>query len=231
MQSDQASLDLTVVPNASLLGCISGRLRQVDVLIDARVAEDVSRRTIVDAKLRRRRIDVKDIESFEGMMKDCRAQRGVLVCSNGYTKAAKRRAQKSISITLLPEDEIEDANLSQWERCLGQCVSAGKTDRTHGWVLYDQVFSAESGNRPASLISVGKCDGCRDFHVWCWDCGQMLALEGNEAEAKCACDRFWLTAVEDEGEDEYGNQLTSVLLLKIAIPSGQWKVFDRRPLN
>jgi hypothetical protein len=77
------------------VGAITGIKRQVDVLIDARVAEDVLRRVIVDAKFRRRKIDVTDVEAFEGMMKDCRAQRGLLVCSNGFTEAALRRAQEA----------------------------------------------------------------------------------------------------------------------------------------
>lgn len=231
LESDHATNELTVVPNAKLLGCLSGRVRQVDVLIDARVQEDVSRRIIVDAKYRKRRVDVKDVEAFEGMMRDCRAHRGILICANGYTRTAARRAQQAIAIKLLPASAIEELDLSQWERCSGRCLTTGKSPVKHGWVLYDQVFSASHVSEPSSLVGIGKCDECGDFHMWCWDCGQKHALEGDAAEVKCDCDRFWVTAVEDEGEDAFGQRLTAVLLLVVHLPSGAWNVIDRKPLN
>lgn len=231
MHSETASSDLTVVPNAKLSGCISGTTRQVDVLIDSRLEENVKRRTIVDAKLRRRKIDVKDVEAFEGMMKDCRAHRGIIVCANGYTGAAKRRAQEAITISLVQASEIDELDLSQWESCMGQCAEARNAGKPPGWVLFDQVYSVGSLELPSSLVAVGKCDVCHDFHVSCWDCGQHLVLLGDEGEAKCDCDRFWLSAVDSEGNDEYGNPLKSVLLIVVALPSGQPNVLDRRPLN
>src|SRR6059058_4925408 len=55
LQSERATDAVTIIPNTKLVGCITGIKRQVDVLIDARFQEDVSRRVIVDAKLRKRR--------------------------------------------------------------------------------------------------------------------------------------------------------------------------------
>lgn len=40
--------------------------RQIDVLVDARVSEDNTRRVIIDAKYRARRVDVREVETFEG---------------------------------------------------------------------------------------------------------------------------------------------------------------------
>jgi hypothetical protein len=231
IQSENASGELTVVPNVRLRGSISGRMRQVDVLIDARLEEDVARRTIVDAKLRSRPINIKDVEAFEGMMRDCRADRGVIACNSGYTAAAKRRAQQTITISLVPSDQIEEIDLSQWELCLGGCNGSGLSRHQSGWVLYDQVFALGSPFSLVSIIGVGKCDRCHDFHVWCWDCGLRIVLMGDEAEAKCDCDRFWLTALESEGRDERGNELESVLLLLVHLPVGPWQVVDRRPLG
>jgi hypothetical protein len=231
LQSDKASDEITVVPNAHLLGAITGIERQVDVLIDARVDEDVSRRVIVDAKFRKRKIDVKDVEAFEGMMKDCRAQRGILVCANGFTEAALRRAQKAITISIVSAEEVEKLDLANWYPCLGTCMAEAR-GRTAGWVLYDQVFGFAAANSPVSLLAVGKCDGCNDFHVWCWDCGKHFALCGEEAESRCSCNRFWITAREEEGRDDLGNLLESVLLIMVPIvlPASP-VVVDRRPLN
>ena len=63
---EDAGMDASVTPNASLIGSISGVPRQIDVLVDARFENDSTRRIIFDAKRRSRKVDVKDVESFEG---------------------------------------------------------------------------------------------------------------------------------------------------------------------
>ena len=57
----EAGMDVSVTPNASLIGSVSGVARQIDVLVEARWDEGVERRIIFDAKLRRRKVDVKDV--------------------------------------------------------------------------------------------------------------------------------------------------------------------------
>lgn len=232
LESAKSSDHITVAANVELVGAITGIKRQIDVLIDARVAEDISRRVIVDAKLHKRRIDVKQVEAFEGMMKDVRAQHGIIVCPNGYTKAALKRAQRSISITLLEAENIDEFDPIAWEPCLGSCAKGRKGKRKDGWVLYDRPLGLVVGNVIASIQRVGKCDECGDFHIHCWNCGECFAIVGEEEEAKCQCDQFWLTAREDEGFDALGNQLEAIVL--IVVPFGIAPipiVVDRRPLN
>src|SRR6266704_4770432 len=79
---EAADMDASVTPNATLLGSISGVQRQIDVLVDARWDDDLSRRIIFDAKRRSRKV-------FEGLMRDVRASRGVLVCTKGYSEASR----------------------------------------------------------------------------------------------------------------------------------------------
>jgi hypothetical protein len=79
----QLSTDLCVTPNARIRGHISGRSRQIDVLVDARHDTDNSRRLIVDAKKRVRKIDVKDVEAFRGLMEDVGATHGYIVSPLG----------------------------------------------------------------------------------------------------------------------------------------------------
>lgn len=67
--------DLTIIPNAKITGIISNRKRQIDVLVDYRFEQNLKRRLIIDAKERKRPIDIKEVESFEGLMKDVGAQR------------------------------------------------------------------------------------------------------------------------------------------------------------
>lgn len=230
LQSERATDAVTVIPNTTLIGCITGIERQVDVLIDARVQEDVGRRVIVDAKRRRRRINVKDVEEFEGMMRDCRAQRGIIVCSSGYTDAALRRAQESIAIRLVPLEDLDSVDLTMWEPCLGSCSESRSRRKRSGLVLYDQPFGLGIGNSGMSVVVIGKCDACCNFHVWCWSCGAKFALS-DDGEHHCGCDWFWLTAVEGEGIDDRGNELEAVLLLLIVPRARRIFVADRRPLR
>ena len=226
LYSSKATDDVTVTPNAVLTGAISGVRRQIDVLIDARIQEDVGRRVIVDAKYWKRKVDVTDVEAFEAMMRDCRAQRGILVCGAGFTEGAKRRAQEQIGLTLIPAEDLESIDLTDWEACLGECMTPSSRRARKGWVLYDQPFGLTAGDVPFAVFVLGKCDECRNFHVWCWTCGTKFAL-GDEAEHHCGCNWFWLTAIEDEGPENSG--LQAVLLLLVVLP-GKIFVADRRPL-
>jgi hypothetical protein len=237
--SDHQSDIATVATNVFLQGCITGIQRQIDVLIDARLGDDVTRRVVVDAKCRRRKIDVKDVEEFEGMMRDVRAHRGIIVCTNGFTPAAERRAQRAITIRIVEEPELVDLDFRYWDPCLGHCrTSAAKNS---GRVLYDQPFgfapvlAPVSGTGPRlvgamSTAVVGKCDECSSFHVWCWECGSRFALSDDDSRC-CGCSWMWLTAEMPEGRDRYGNGLRSVVLL-LAVPGAPVpRLVDRRPLN
>src|SRR5689334_1605865 len=115
--ADEAPTDLCVTSNARIKGVISGRERQVDVLIDSRHDTDNSRRIVVDAKRRTRKIDVVQVEAFESFMKDVGANHGYLVCPVGHTKAAEKRAQKAISISLVPLHRLKDFDPTLWPRC------------------------------------------------------------------------------------------------------------------
>lgn len=202
------------------------------MLIDAKWDENAKRRVIVDAKRYKKKIDIKDIETFEGMMKDCRSEYGVIVCPNGYTPAAKRRAQDAITIRLIPLAELENFTLDTWEYCLGKCTESKRKKLQHGLVLYDSPYGLAVNDSPLSVMAVGKCDVCNEFHIWCWDCGQKFALK-DEDEFKCSCnDRFWLTAIEEEIEND-NQKVKSIHLLLILIfgVSGVPITVDRRKLQ
>ena len=234
-ESQAANPTLTVHPNVKLLGHLSGVERQIDVLIDHRLCDDRSKRVIVDAKLRAKPLDVKDVEEFEGMMKDVRADRGILVCPNGFSGAASRRAQKAINIKLLHPDELNSLIVSTWHECVSAKCGAHRwtKERVAGWVLYDEVFHVGRKDVPISPVAIGKCDICCRFNVWCWTCGRKFALESDEAEAKCDCDQFWLTSIESEGMLENGIELRSVFLTVVLLQqaSPAMATISRRPLN
>lgn len=181
-----ADMDVSVTPNATIRGSISGVQRQIDVLVDARWDEGVERRIIFDAKLRKRKVDVKDVESFEGMMRDVRASRGVLICSSGYTEAALRRAEQYIDIRILDADEAEALDFAAIDTC-ANCEA--KRTKSKGLIFWDGQFPLGIGGAWA-IIFTGKCDVCRSFAFWCWDCGERVVVPDIETH-ECGCERTW----------------------------------------
>jgi hypothetical protein len=231
--ADQIEADLCVTPNARIKGRISGRSRQIDVLIDVRYDTDNSRRTIVDAKRRRRKIDVKDVEAFRGLMKDVGASYGYLVSPAGYSKAAEKRAQKAVSIRIVPLDRLENFDPSTWPQCrTGRC-SQGRVF----WDGYPEFsLSVHLPGRPDKIETrrfvhyVGKCDCCGAFHVRCMTCDDVLYVpEGeNDDGHQCSCKLpwFWLASIE---ADDRGNKSAELHLVR-GVGGVTMNTVDRRSI-
>jgi hypothetical protein len=209
--------NMTVIPNARLTGMLSKRNRQIDVLVDYRFDHNLSRRIIFDAKNRKRPLDVKEVEAFEGLMRDVGAPRGYLICTNGHTKAALNRAQQHIGIRIIPETELENINFNSWD-C---CMDTGCNDGLVMWDLYFGIII----NGLVSVQATGKCDVCGKFHIWCWDCGRKFVI-GSEDELQCMCvgPWFWLTSIEPEEDGSKGNYLI------VALGNGEYNIVDRKPM-
>jgi len=221
LSTDEYDESFTIIPNAKIKGFISGRKRQIDVLVEFRYDSDLNKRIIIDAKKRSRPIDIKEVEMFEGMMKDVHAQRGFIVCSNGHTKAAKMRAQEHIGIRLISAEEIEDFDLTNWDRCLNEKCTKGLIlwDSNPGIVINDKV----------TIHSTGKCDECGSFHVYCQGCGNRKVLKVKD-DWQCDCEGpwFWLTSTElENNEEEY---LHTANYLILVFGDGNYQIVDRRPL-
>lgn len=95
--------------NVHLPGNLSGVKRQIDILIDATVS-GVPFRTVVDAKMYNRAIDVKDVEEFLGLMSDVGAHRGLMVTTIGYSHAALERAHRDLA-----DIELDVMSLSEFK--------------------------------------------------------------------------------------------------------------------
>ena len=162
---DQLNSNLCVTPNARVIGRYTRVARQIDVLIDFRHDTDNRGRSIVEAKRRKRAIDVKDVEALLGMMDDVEARFGYLVCPTGYSDGAFRRAQDTVRICLVPLDRIQDFDPAAWPSCRRPGCSTGHIF----WDGYPQVeLLAKPANAPCApsrLLAypqkVGKCDACR----------------------------------------------------------------------
>jgi hypothetical protein len=232
--ADQFTTDLCVTPNAHVVGKISGRSRQIDVLIDARHDTDNTRRIIVDAKNRKRKIDVRDVEAFRGLMEDVSATHGYLISPAGHTKAAEKRAQQAVSIRIVPLDRIENFDPSTWPECKNSRCGHGRIF----WDGYPELSLTlhplhDSGERmPVKKLFVhyvGKCDRCGRFHVKCVTCDDVLSVPEDDEQdfghqCNCKLPWFWLASVE---QDEDGNKSA---VLHAVLGTGQIITADRRAL-
>ena len=90
----------TVDRNARLQGRRSGRRRQVDVLVRGRIFGMADTTLIVDCKRWGTPIDVKDVESFIGIVEDVGAEVGMLMTTKGSTGTARTRARAERGVRL-----------------------------------------------------------------------------------------------------------------------------------
>lgn len=231
LMADQLSTDLCVTPNARVTGIISGRSRQLDVLIDSRHDTDNSRRIIVDAKKRSRKIDVTHVEAFRGLMEDVGATHGYLVCPSGHTEAAEKRAQTLVTICLVPLDHLQDFDPSTWPKCQRSGCTAGRVF-WDGYPEISMTLQAVSGPEQgrSKLVPfihyVGKCDRCGRFHVKCLTCNDLFSLDDDEGDHQCNCRLpwFWMASIE---EDEHGQKSAE---LHAVLGSDKVITTDRRPI-
>lgn len=231
--ADQLSTAYCVTPNAKVRGKISERDRQIDVLIDQRHTTDNRQRIIVDAKARGRRIDVTHVEAFQGLMADVEATHGYLICPHGYSPAAERRAQETVSIRLLPLDRLENFDPSTWPNCHAPGCRNGRVF-WDGYPALDLMLASAvdptlAPRRVTFVHYVGKCDRCWRFHIRCTSCGDMLSPAHTSDDAHgvtCSCRLPWFWRVSIE-QDQQG--ASSAELHLITGIDKKWTV-DRRSL-
>ena len=190
---ETAGMDASVTPNASLVGSISAVPRQIDVLVDARWERGTERRIVFDAKWRGRKLTVQDVDAFVGLMLDVRATRGVLVCTNGWTEAAENRAAEVIELRLMTVEEADEADHSALEPC-PHCRLLPR--KRKGVVFWDGQFPLPLGGW--AIVFTGKCDECRSFAFWCWECGERTVVPDG-IHHECGCERLWYVE-NDENE-------------------------------
>ena len=211
----QAPSEYTVTANARVTGQISKRKRQLDVLIDLRHDTDNSRRLIVDAKHRTRKIDVVQVEAFKGLMEDVGATHGYLISPAGQTKAAVLRAQELITIRVLPLDHLEDFDPDSWPPCQGEKCMSGRIFWNGLQTIRMRRRIGDDPDAPvvgATFDHVhGKCDRCSRFHVRCLARNTIFSL-GNKNEIKGCCDpiMFWLSSVEKDDAGQKSAELHAI---------------------
>jgi hypothetical protein len=124
-----------VARNVHLKGLFSKRKRQIDILITEQTPAGTLK-TVVETKFFKRKVDVKAIDGLSGFVEDVGANRGMLITTGGYTKAALKRAFYGPSHL-----ELDVLNFSELQRfqAFGAIPRAGKhaflVPAPFGWVI------------------------------------------------------------------------------------------------
>lgn len=98
-----------VVHDDRIVGSESGVGRQIDVSIRYSI-DDYPLLTIIQAKDYGRPADVDDVGCLSAVLRDIRANKGILICRGGFTKGAKSYA-RNLGIDLC---NIHDAQRRRW---------------------------------------------------------------------------------------------------------------------
>jgi tetratricopeptide (TPR) repeat protein len=95
--------------NQKIVGRYSKTERQIDVLIEGRIAGKKIR-LVIDGKYYSKNVDVKAVDSFISMVEDIDAAQGILITSKGYSNAAINRAYygpTDIELDILNFEELK----------------------------------------------------------------------------------------------------------------------------
>lgn len=109
-----AQIQRELAPNAlvthddQIKGHNSEELRQIDITVKQKVGQyDIL--IAIDCKDYQVPVDVKDVEEFIGLIKDIRANKGVMVAANGFSGTAKRVGEKAgLNLYRLVDTEAHD---------------------------------------------------------------------------------------------------------------------------
>lgn len=122
-----------------LAGRYSHTLRQIDIHVGG-IAAGVYYQIIVDTKCYNKKVDVKVVEEFIGMLGDLDCNHGMLITEKGYTEAAANRAAKNpFSISI---DIISHGDLKSYQTSAGVIAYADRyavlVRPPLGWVIDDR---------------------------------------------------------------------------------------------
>jgi len=97
-----------VTHNDQIRGHDSGKLRQIDITVKQRVGQyDIL--IVIDCKDYTTPVDLNEVERFVGLVRDIRANKGVMVAATGFTDTAKRYGEnQGLNLYRLVDTEAHD---------------------------------------------------------------------------------------------------------------------------
>lgn len=162
---------------------ITKQKRQVDVWCELNInGHQIN--ILIDAKRRKRKLDVKDLEEVEGLANAVKANKIIIVTNSGWTKPAQDKADYSnIDFRILTiEDALGLILPNKWLMCYSckdECVIMDS----------DGVLFRENSNL-FFYWHAGKCRKCKDLYFYCQECGDKKIID-EDYSYECDCKHVW----------------------------------------
>jgi len=162
--------DAEITLDARKIGLFSKTSRQIDVLVEQYVAGN--RFTLViDGKYFNKKVDVKAVESFIGMLEDIGAHKGLLISNQGFSEAAYNRAHFGPSEVELDILNFKDLHLFQAHGALpyaGENIAI--VPAPFGWVIDAQTTPAWLATLYQRGLTIDKAMDKNEFmYLQFWD--------------------------------------------------------------
>ena len=196
IHSNLESLDIQVIHDMHLKGEYSTRSRQVDILVYDKVKNI---KTIIECKDYSSPIDVKNIESFMGMMSDLRADFGIVISTNGFTASVPKRITEfgnkikleHLSWITAYENSFEAKTYGMIKDICESCNADYKYGiEVPGLICWGTPIGISNSMGKIAIGYVGKCIKCLCHTVYCDYCGWLTIIE-NEDECCELRDKFF----------------------------------------
>ncbi|MFD1770852.1 restriction endonuclease [Sphingobacterium suaedae] len=113
---NQIASNAIVTQNDSIYGSDSGDYRQIDVSIRYKIA-DIDHLIAIEVKDYNHPAGINVVDGFASVIKDIGANKGVIVCSKGFSKMAQNKA-KTLGIELLTVHSAENKNWTKIFDCI-----------------------------------------------------------------------------------------------------------------
>ena len=171
----------TVYENITRADKITGQSRQIDAWLEIET-KGVNLGVLIDAKYHKQKVDIKTVEEVLALADSVGAASSIIVCSNGWTKPAQKRAKFSgMSLRLLSfEEAIEIIEPNKWivcPTCENDCI------------ILDQDGMVQNMGLILWWLA-GQCRECKTARVWCQDCRYKVRIPKNESHI-CSCGHKW----------------------------------------
>lgn len=172
-----AGPEAEVTFDVKLLGRFSGVQRQIDVHVRGSFTGIGDATLAVDCKCFASKIDVKQVEMVMGLVDDVGTDIGLLVTTEGFTPAAKRRAKgaRAMWLDVVPYDQLAD-----WEPDVLWChvCTDLESEDFPGGVFMEPI---------EDTAAAGRCERCQAMHVRC-ACGFTNAADDEQAGTWLQCE-------------------------------------------
>lgn len=206
-----------VKKNITIADKMTGQARQIDVWWEMNVGGHTFK-ILIDAKKRKGKLDVKDVEEILMLAESVNADKAIIVTNRGWTEPAEIKANHiGLDLRILSIDEatnliIEDKWL-MCQVCQEDCVVLDND----GFVIVNGLLNWWLG---------GTCRECKSVYINCQDCGGKAILNENKIWT-CNCPLDWSSVggriVVKEShflmdEDENENSFSDPNQLEIEFP-------------